>query len=266
LRSKLPAELVDRIVEDASYWPHSSVYFEHPFTVPLRHARNGRKVEDVMYMRTLPLGIRGTEGDLRFLPKDFGHDGAACTAVLELGGPDDHSWSAPTLLHPCRKIEFQLWSHDQGWGGESQHRGTYNGSYTWFDVGIEKLHTPPFTNNAVQWPADLLFREDVDGEPFQIQRNITTPFLPPDTTLQKNIVAKSETTEHTIVWHFLDSFDKESVEAAEAAKLGRGLATLNGKFVRSIQVGDCITLWARARFPGWQHHVQKAKITVYWAV
>ena len=113
MRSKLPAELVDRIVEDASYWPHSSVYFERPFTVPLRHARNGRKVEDVMYMRTLPLGIRGTEGDLRFLPKDFGHDGAACTAVLELGGPDDHSWSAPTLLHPCRKIEFQLWSHDQ---------------------------------------------------------------------------------------------------------------------------------------------------------
>jgi hypothetical protein len=43
-------------------------------------------VSDAMYMRTLPLGIRGTEGDLRLLPKDFGHDGgAARTAVLELG-------------------------------------------------------------------------------------------------------------------------------------------------------------------------------------
>jgi hypothetical protein len=266
LRSKLPPELIDRIIEDASYWPHSSVYFERPFTVPFGHVRDGRSIEDAMYMRTLPLGIRGTEGDLRLLPKDFGHDGAACTAVLELGGPDDHSWSAPTLLHPCRKIEFQLWSHDQGWGGESEHRGTYNESYTWFDVGIEKFHTSSFANNIVQWPPYLLFREDLDGEPFHIQRDITTPVIPSDTTLQKNVVAERVTTEHTIVWHFLDSFDKESVEAEEACKVGRGSATVDGKFVRSMQVGDCITLWARARFPGWENVIQKVKITVYWAV
>jgi hypothetical protein len=64
-------------------------------------------IKDAMYMRTLPFGIRGTEGDLKLFPKDFGHDGGACTAALELGGPDHHPWSAPTLL---RKIEFQLWT------------------------------------------------------------------------------------------------------------------------------------------------------------
>ncbi|KAJ8586290.1 hypothetical protein M405DRAFT_883373, partial [Rhizopogon salebrosus TDB-379] len=236
LRSKLPAELIDRIIEDASYWPHSSVYFEHPFTVPCENAGDGRMVSDAMYMRTLPLGICGTEGDLRLLPGDFGHDGAACTAALALGGPDDHSWSAPTLLHPCRKIEFQLWSHDQGWGGIPERPGSYSG-YSWFDVGIEKSHTPTFAKNIVQWPPYLLFREDLDEEPFHIQRDITTPVIPSDTTLQTNVVAKGETTEHTIMWHFLDSFDKESVEAEEACKVGRGSATVDGKFVRSMQVG-----------------------------
>jgi len=82
----------------------------------------------------------------------------------------------------------------------------------------------------------------------------------------KKVMAKKETTEHTIVWHFLDSFDKESAEAIEADKLGRGPGSLDGKFVHNMQVGDCITLWARARFPGWKNHVKRAKITVYWAV
>jgi hypothetical protein len=61
-----------------------------------------------MYMKTLPLAICGTEGDHKLLPVDFGQDGTAWTAALALGGPDDHSWSTCTLLHPCRKIEFLL--------------------------------------------------------------------------------------------------------------------------------------------------------------
>jgi hypothetical protein len=72
----------------------------------------------------------GLKSDHELLPENFSQDGAAWTAALALGGPDDHSWSAPTLLHPCRKIKFQLWSSDQGGGGEPEHRGTYNESYT----------------------------------------------------------------------------------------------------------------------------------------
>jgi hypothetical protein len=260
LKSKLPAELVDRIIDDASYWPHSSVYLERCLTVPMRG--EGGSIEDVMYMRTLPLGIRGTDGDFNLLGEDF-KDGSAWRKKLRLGGPDDLSRSTPTLSHPCRKIVFQLWSNDQGWGGE-QGYGPYKASYTWFDVGIEKAQTSIFTNNTVDWPAPLLFKEEVDA--FRIQRDVARPFLPSDTTLQKNVMAEEETTEHTIVWHFLDSFDKESAEAIEADKLGRGPGSLDGKFVRNMQVGDCITLWARARFPGWKNHVKRAKITVYWAV
>jgi hypothetical protein len=131
-------------------------------------------------------------------------------------------------------LDFGFWSHDQGWGGEPEHRGSYNESYNWFDVGIEKSHTPTFANNTVQRPPYLIFREDVDEEPFHTERDIATPSLPPDTTLQTDVVAKRETTEHTVVWHFLDSFGKESVEATEAGELGRGPAVVVGKFVRSM--------------------------------
>ncbi|OAX33461.1 hypothetical protein K503DRAFT_748708 [Rhizopogon vinicolor AM-OR11-026] len=262
LQSKLPPELVDGIIDDASYWPHSSVNFERPFTLPF--FKDGRRVGDAMYMRTLPLGIRGTEGDFSFTEQDF-MNGPSWLKKLRLGGPDDLSWSTPSLSYPCRKIEFQLWSHDQGWGGE--HPGTYNASFTWFDTGIDKLPTPTFASDVVEWPSYLLRREDVDdAEAFRIQRDTTIPVIPLETTLQKNVAAKRQTTVHTIVWHFLDSFDKDSAEAKEAANMGRGPGTLDGKFVRRLQVGDCITLWVRARFPGWQNHVQKAEITVYWAV
>jgi hypothetical protein len=40
---------------------------------------------------------------------------------------------------PCRKIVFTIKSHDQGWGGPAGCRGTYKGSSTWFDVGLETL-------------------------------------------------------------------------------------------------------------------------------
>jgi hypothetical protein len=40
---------------------------------------------------------------------------------------------------PCKKIVFTIKSHDQGWGGPAGCRGTYKGSSTWFDVGLETL-------------------------------------------------------------------------------------------------------------------------------
>lgn len=41
--------------------------------------------------------------------------------------------------HPCRKIVFTIKSHDQGWASDRSDTGTYTGSYTWFDVGLEKM-------------------------------------------------------------------------------------------------------------------------------
>jgi hypothetical protein len=51
-------------------------------------------------------------------------------------------WTANSLTrveYPCRKIVFTIKSRDQGWGGSHGQGGTYEGSYTWFDVGMERM-------------------------------------------------------------------------------------------------------------------------------
>jgi hypothetical protein len=47
--------------------------------------------------------------------------------------------SVPRAEFPCRKIVFTIKSHDQGWGGGPGQRGTYHGSSTWFDIGLERM-------------------------------------------------------------------------------------------------------------------------------
>jgi hypothetical protein len=39
------------------------------------------------------------------------------------------------ILHPVRKIVFEICSHDQGWSGELE-KGTYWYSYTWFEAAL----------------------------------------------------------------------------------------------------------------------------------
>jgi len=51
-------------------------------------------------------------------------------------------WEAKSLPRgksPCRKIVFTIKSYDQGWGGTRGEDGPYAGSFTWFDVGKERL-------------------------------------------------------------------------------------------------------------------------------
>lgn len=61
-----------------------------------------------------------------------------------LTGETEKRWIKHSQIRgefPCRKIVFRLSSHDQGWGGDRSHKGTYRGSFTWFDVGKERIHT-----------------------------------------------------------------------------------------------------------------------------
>lgn len=67
------------------------------------------------------------------IPEDFPQD-----ATREI---EEHLMKVSRVRgeFPCRKIIFTLKSHDQGWGGQRDQRGTYKGSYTWFEVGQERL-------------------------------------------------------------------------------------------------------------------------------
>jgi hypothetical protein len=92
-----------------------------------------------------------------------------------------------------------------------------------------------------------------------------TPFLPPPTRIQSNATA-ARRKEHIVTWCWDDCIDPDSPEADELEKQGRGRASATGEFVRSLQVGDIITVWARARFPLWMNYVEEMRIDVYWAV
>ncbi|KIM83435.1 hypothetical protein PILCRDRAFT_69475 [Piloderma croceum F 1598] len=223
----LPVELIDQILDDASYWPHSSVTLEWDMLTP-----GNAEVQDGMYMRTLPFAVYGTEGNITLTQEHVEH-------------------------YPCRKIVFQLWSQDQGWSDDRDNHGTYRGSYTWYDASVETLD-----------PHLLVCESDspiLVQSPFHFtRRDPEHPFLPPPTHLQRNVHAKRTIHHHTITWHYLDSI--ESPAAMKADLNGRGWKSLDGSFVRSLKVSDCITLWVRARFPGWSSHIVKAKIETYWAV
>ena len=76
----------------------------------------------------------------------------------------------------------------------------------------------------------------------------------------------SETSEMEIVWKWDDDIQPKSAEAQALEDRGRGIETGNGKFVRSLKVGDIVTVWARSRFPGWVNFVESVEIDVFWAV
>lgn len=81
------------------------------------------------------------------------------------------------------------------------------------------------------------------------------------------MTATKDPQDHEITWSYLDNIRSDSSEAKEIDELqGRGRETLDGSFVRDLKLGDVVTLWAKARFPGWKNNVEKVKIDVYWAV
>lgn len=105
--------------------------------------------------------------------------------------------------------------------------------------------------------------------------NFTSSFAPPVPSesdwssqhrLQSNVQAVYQSKTHVITWRYDDNIAPESVEGDELESNGRGRATGNGEFVRELKMGDCVTLWAHARFPAWYNVVERAEVEVYFAV
>lgn len=74
--------------------------------------------------------------------------------------------------------------------------------------------------------------------------------------------------EHRVVWSYTDDIPHSTLTqlGLSLEERGRGKATGNGEFVRNLKLGDIVTVWAKARFPGWVNYVENVKVDVYWAV
>ena len=257
-----------------------------------------------------------------FPPKEFMEKNYEETTPRILGAWKESSMPDTKLEFPCRKIVFTIRSHDQGWGGEHHHKGTFQGSFTWFDIGLQKLqgvdilqipksvlkakpkraepeedqdayssederttqeesflqfHNKGTTNGALDGWNGLRFDLQQVSPALKVESPndegwrrgpIDHPYLPHSHTLQKNRTTTGEFEEHEIVLSWKDRVDPESEFAIEVVegKMGSGKEVLNGELVRNLRVGDVVTVWARARFPGWMNVVDKVEIKVYWAV
>lgn len=112
---------------------------------------------------------------------------------------------------------------------------------------------------------DVVSEPDDDSEEARYSHH--NYFLPTAYSLQRNKVAQRETTKHVVTWHYLDDVDPDSAKAEEVQNAsGRGGATLDGRLVRGMNVGDEISIWGRARFPGWSNKVEGLSVRVFWAV
>jgi hypothetical protein len=90
------------------------------------------------------------------------------------------------------------------------------------------------------------------------------PLLPDEKyTIQRNVVGEKTPKTHTVVW---SCDDNDPLDSDELGKIGRGKDTGTGQFVRDLKVGDVVSIWAKARFPGWVNYVDKVMLEIYWAV
>jgi len=87
------------------------------------------------------------------------------------------------------------------------------------------------------------------------------------THLVRNRTAHKETQKRVITWSHTDNISPDDAAARSVLDAcGRGLSSGDGEFVRGLKVGDTVTVWARARFPGWENVIEYCQIDVYWAV
>ena len=212
-------------------------------------------------------------------------------------------YPTPELTHPVRKVVFTIKSRDQGWGGD-RNRGDkqYAGSWTWFEAGLERFDREQTCESPFKWisrPAliqlgephctsDLRYNSPKSPEPSlplcglrPVQPTIQQPrgedgskyeYNHPLSshdkyTIQRNKTANRQWQYNAVTWSWDDNVDPASEEAQQLDEdEGRGKASATGEFVRSLKLGDVVTIWGKARFPGWANQVEKVKIDVYWAV
>ncbi|KAJ5312319.1 hypothetical protein N7508_003149 [Penicillium antarcticum] len=232
LTKGLPEELIDMIVDAAEYWPS----VEHK----MQDQKVVQKDCDQTLLKTVPLCYDRNSLGKVIPPKPLPHRGA----------------------HPCRKIIFKLSSRDQG--GGRRRENMYQFSWTWFDTEVIKAaHERKMYINGEE-------QAILDNEGGQKRKHYTEAdalLLPRGNKLQVNGAHVGEMQHVEIVWDYRDGIPPESTEADEAERdLGRGRLTLDGRGVRELEIGDSIALWARARFPGWSNHVERASVRVFWAV
>lgn len=279
-KGNLPVEIVNMILDKAEYWACSSSTADYS-SLPRKSLdlRGGSSQENQFLLRTPPLALTWSPRN-----NEAWQNQAAPRQLQEEYSKErlEDFMDEPkaTILHPARKVVFNITSRDQGWGGDHNDHGTYRSSWTWFDAGLERFdakaqcdencpsktqdtekHVPCTCALRPIWPPVEPLGDDEASFRYHHQLHQT-----PDHKIQCNRMAVQGLQRHKVEWRHNDNIHPDSADAAELEQAGRGRATGDGEFVRNLRIGDVITVWGRARFGGWQNHIKKVEVKVYWAL
>lgn len=180
-------------------------------------------------------------------------------------------YTIPFGQHPVRKVVFRLRCKDQGFAVPPEHPNKpYEDSHTWFEAGLERFQQ--FADTEEQRPIPVVDERNLRCiiPVSEVENGIQKPQfrLEPDEKMliQKNKRAEQDWQDYEVVWRATDSTDKNFTNAFALELMGRGKESASGDFVRSLAVGDVVTLWAKARFGSWKNHLQQASLCIYWAL
>ncbi|OAA63875.1 hypothetical protein ISF_04584 [Cordyceps fumosorosea ARSEF 2679] len=285
--TKLPVDVVDGIFEFAEYWVRTTTAADYTGNVLSVHSSNK------FLVRSLPIGFTNEHGGNLDLTGDAATAKPLQTQISTKTLPRLADYPLPKLQGPVRKVVFKVTSHDQGWSGETG--GLYENSWTWFEAGLERLEesdigppqdpppTPlhrgalrpvyptvteiaPQKRDADESQSQEEGAANEEATPEEPRFEYSFPLLhSPKWTVCKNKRAHRDFQDHEITWTCYDDIKPDSDGGKALEENGRGRETGDGEFVRSLQLGDVVTLWAKARFPGWVNSVRAASIDVYWA-
>lgn len=238
----LPTEIVLTILEFASYYARVSSYRDE--NIRFSASTHQRRIIAGLYLSSPPIAQPKLEKNEEYKP---------------------------------RFVKFKTNSSDQGWGGEANCKGTYRGSFSWFEATILR---PVQADHFVE-PLETTFSRQPQQslmEPASAREHLQAhgwDFVAADDgslawPVQRNVTATPTPKEHEVEWWL-----NEEVEASDEDGSGDGKG-----FVEKLQPGDVVALWARAmvrsliltidprpanmvsQFPGWSNNVISAYIEV----
>ncbi|KAI4173420.1 MAG: hypothetical protein LQ343_002953 [Gyalolechia ehrenbergii] len=304
---KLPLEIVDLILDHAEFWPHTTCTTQYR-TVVYSDSKSGLWVRDwrslpfsmdhgpipenyrimpknAFLLRTHPLGLQARDPTIAVKSSIVARWKQKLRKDRRRKSSTGPTWLPPRGLHPCRKIVFEILSHQEAMDFTEPW---YGDSPTWLDVSVERIlpeedptEAPIWTPSMNdEWGDELMGRTPdsakllllkrvpgaatpfdrqpkqasptssiLDNQPIQLfETRRTKPSLAATTrqaVVQQNYQGDAVNRQHVVTWRYDDAFDMESTEGDEL--LTETGMHMNSSFVREMESGESIVLWARAR-------------------
>ncbi|KAL8636601.1 MAG: hypothetical protein Q9228_006018 [Teloschistes exilis] len=337
LSRKLPVEIIDLIMDFAELWPHTTSTTQYQTVVhsegPSLWMRDWRSLpfsmdhgpipdsyriwlRNAFLMRTHPLGLQTREPDTVVKAGMVSRWKQRLKRDRRRKSSSGPTWLPPRGVRPCRKIVFEILSHQEALDFSEPQ---YGDSPTWFDVSVEKMLSEEGETEAAIWTNSMneecgdevlgctsdgpglqlvkkvpgvgvtlerpsrqasLASSAVDDGPMQhFETRRTKPTRAAtfrQTVVQQNYQGDAFHRQHIVTWRYDDTLDMGSFEG-ENKMIETGTHS-NGDFVRTLESGESIVLWARARnrprdsskSPGLAdpciNVVERVRTHVFWAI